>query len=482
MSEPFEQAEREFLAATGLDPDDLAHLVADAPPLPAAVQERIARGARRRLGLPATAPAADRSRARPRWPLAAAAAALVALVGATAIVGPPQVQASLQRIFSFVPGVGITELDRQTLVMVAPVQVEAGAATLVVTGLISDAAATRINLRFDGLPRQKPAEPQGGAVPTFTAALHLPDGTRLDSHTTTFFGGEGHLTGSLWFAPLPPDTTAVTLDLPPIYGMTEPAEATVAVADAARAALAPTHAGGWADWQNGVRIGAPHVALDGDGIVISLSAAAATPGARVQQVGLAALAPEVAAAPPTLVDAQGRAYPLLADQSQLYYSSTDPFSVVFAGPLAPAALPLTLVVPAVEVMLPGETGFQVPLRDLPIGTPLELKQTLTLAEHQLQVMQVTRLAADRFHLLLDLGPEQDGVQLHRVHIAPAARASAGTASGMSHQTDADPRSLAVEVHFTPRGSTLDLRLLQPVVRVSGPWQVQLPLAPASAAH
>ena len=85
---PFNQDEREFLKAVGLEPDQLEQLTQNAPPAPADAQARIRAMARRKAGLEAapaemarstvTAPAAapPRTATRPwtrRWLPAAAA-------------------------------------------------------------------------------------------------------------------------------------------------------------------------------------------------------------------------------------------------------------------------------------------------------------------------------------------------------------------------------------------------------------------------
>lgn len=72
---PSEREEAEFIQGIGLDPNDLAHLVAQAPAAPADLQARIAQRAQAKI-----AGTAQPTRRAPRWRWLASSAALVAAV------------------------------------------------------------------------------------------------------------------------------------------------------------------------------------------------------------------------------------------------------------------------------------------------------------------------------------------------------------------------------------------------------------------
>lgn len=84
--QPFERDEAQFLQATGLDGNDLEHLVSQAEPLPAGSQARIARRARQKIAAP-TAPVLQKPSRRP-WRWVASTAALVASVLALVLFLP----------------------------------------------------------------------------------------------------------------------------------------------------------------------------------------------------------------------------------------------------------------------------------------------------------------------------------------------------------------------------------------------------------
>lgn len=184
----FTPEEQLFLREVGLAPDHVELLPSDAPSLPAATVRRLQAQARPKAGLAGTTtPLPLRP---PRW-LAAAAAVVLALAASLAVLGPERVQAALQRLMHYVPGIGIAATDDRTLVLAAPVEAVSDGRRLTVTGVLGDSEGTAIHLRIDGLPEgHKKVEP--GPPPTLgaQAALTLPDGTRFTG-SYSFSGSTG---------------------------------------------------------------------------------------------------------------------------------------------------------------------------------------------------------------------------------------------------------------------------------------------------
>lgn len=159
------------------------------------------------------------------------------------------------------------------------------------------------------------------------------------------------------------------LDLPPVRGDTPAFVVTIPLTRVVDAGLSPARIGPWADVHHGVRVGAPHVAFDGDRIIVDVSAEAA--GARV-----AGLEDWDGSSPPALTDDLGNVYPLLREHSALTPGGSRPGSAVFAGPVAPGATKLTLTLPVVRLRQPLRDTLVLPQARLVPGQPLAVNRTL----------------------------------------------------------------------------------------------------------
>ncbi len=475
---PEEQA---FLAETGLRPDDLAPLVADAPPLPADALDRIRRRAREKAGidggsgLPAAvpvpeagaAPARAFRRRTGRW-LAAAAAALLLTAATAALAYPEQAVAAIERLVRLVPGIGLTETDGETWVLPEPVTVERDGVRVTVEGFVSDPEGARLQLRVRWPP---PAEPVKAV--TDRAAdppeLRLPDGTAVQRRTGYLAGGSTVMVGSYDYGALPAGTRAVVVVLPYLAGTSGPVEVPLTLVNAAEAGLAEGRPGDWSEENRGIQVGVSHWAAADDRIVLSLDARLpdgttvtgyrqwVSPGRWVE---------------PQLTDDRGRTYPLSDFESQL---SVTQGRAVFWGPLAPDATRLTFTVPYLQLTdYDAEARLTVPLDQLPEGQPLRLDQELQLGRVRFTVRTVTRLDEDTFRFSLDLGTEEDGVLLETVSVRPPILGNGPT--GWSAEGNADTGQMVLDVDYRrPPSRTLQIVFSWPRYRVRGDWQVELPV-------
>jgi hypothetical protein len=145
-----------------------------------------------------------------RWATAAALGLLLAVTVALAGVGPQPVWADLQRLLSYVPGVGFVSLE-DTRVLMAPVEVTRSGVTLRVEQVLVRPDGTVIVIRSEGLPPEDQLWPHGAREDgDYQPRLRLSDGHTLVSESWTLCLGAG----TLEFPPLPAEVYRVTLELP----------------------------------------------------------------------------------------------------------------------------------------------------------------------------------------------------------------------------------------------------------------------------
>jgi hypothetical protein len=145
-----------------------------------------------------------------RWATAAALGLLLAVTVALASVGPQPVWADLQRLLSYVPGVGFVNLE-DTRVLMAPVEVTRNGVTLRVEQTLAGPKRTVVVISSEGLPPDQ-LYPYGVRREGIghQARLRLPDGRTLASKEWTLQMGAG----TLEFPPLPKGVYRVTLEFP----------------------------------------------------------------------------------------------------------------------------------------------------------------------------------------------------------------------------------------------------------------------------
>jgi len=159
---------------------------------------------RRQVSRPRTPPAA-------RFAWAGLAASMVFLLAVIWIVGPETVFAEFQRLFGYIPGIGLVQNDASLRVLAAPVKIERDGITVQVLQGAADPQHTVLVFQIDGIPQSaRPTSENvvGCASPVY---LQAADGSKLQ---LTGGGGNGWGTGydsRATFPALPAGSTEGTL-------------------------------------------------------------------------------------------------------------------------------------------------------------------------------------------------------------------------------------------------------------------------------
>lgn len=469
----FNATERKFMKTVGIDPNDLDGLVANAPVLSPAMQARLQQRTwdkLEKLGVTPLAPAKP-GRGPAGWAGWAtrrrlAVAAAVIAIGASLVVAGPSVYGALQRVAQFVPGIGITETNEQTLVMSEPVTVTGRRGSLTITAMLVTPEHAELRFTIDSVDIVKPDPRSLGQAP-LQAALVMADGTRVEQSSVISTAGENSITGTVWFPPFPAPVDSVTLELSSLLGG-DSFSAQIPLVAAADAGLAEAVSGPWSDLHNGVEVRVPQMVHTGDRIVLTLEGSVAGRKARIEALG-PALSTSAWPGDLILVDDLGHSYPLLTAESELYIAGTQPLTAVFQGPVQPEAKALRLIIEGIQMQEEGEARLRLPLRRLTIGEEIPVGETLLVGNWPVVLRSITRVTESRFLLDVDLGSWRDGAVLQYISILPY-RTSGG---GFFTWDGGQATNFGVE--YLPKNGYLDLALREPTVYVEGPWLIDLPL-------
>ena len=114
---------------------------------------------------------------RPAW--LATSLVLLALLISFFAIGPSKVVAAFQKLWGYVPGMGLVSTESRLRVLAEPVEQIRDGVTLTVTSALLSADNTRIDYRVFGIPRD--AYPNSEAISGCMTQeyLRLPDGTKL---------------------------------------------------------------------------------------------------------------------------------------------------------------------------------------------------------------------------------------------------------------------------------------------------------------
>lgn len=463
----FEREERQFLAAVGLDTDDLEWLAAEAPAPPAGMQERVL------ALLPAYLPKAQ-TRSKRGWRRAAVAAAalLITCVGTVAL--SPTAQGALQSLLRLIPGFGIAEVQPGSMQLAQPVTVRDGERTLTVTALYATPGSTTVQLEWGGvtLPvgEQATGRPEG-------AELVLTNGTRLTSGriSANWQSGSGRVLMSFQLPALPAGTRTARLELPALFGITNPVTADLALTALDPSKLPPVVEVGQPDEKLGVKATVTAVAVDGDRIDLELVTAATGPGLQWAM-------PDLEQDQFTLLDEKGNAYPLLWDESarasagQAWVPSPDtlrqmaqahgrdpaaPLSLVFQGPLREGAHTLRLNIWSMRVGRPDAAELAVPW-NLKASDPARVMQ---VGDQTFTVQRVERPTDSTVAIYLKVGT------------GALASFTAKVDGQRVRDYDSNNGNIRLEAEVAPAAGaeSLQLRIENPVLTVNGPWTIELKL-------
>jgi hypothetical protein len=142
-----------------------------------------------------------------RW-RAVAISLFLATILALGLIGPQRVLAEVQRLFSYIPGVGFVDLE-QTRVLVSPVEVRREGITLRVEQVIAEKDRTLVLFSTQGLPPEDQLRLDFNTDYHLNAYLRLPGGDTMESREQNLRVGAGKLE----FPGLPEGIYRVTLEL-----------------------------------------------------------------------------------------------------------------------------------------------------------------------------------------------------------------------------------------------------------------------------
>ncbi len=455
------------------------------------------------VGRVAQAVAAERER-RPRfaWPrlfgrrLATVAATLLLAVGlVTVAAGPESVLAVVQRALFFVPGVGISAADGDTLVAANPVSVTELGATFSVEALLADGEKTEIRFKVTGLPggkqgweRDKPAQvggkddlpPKPQAEPHRLPVLRDAGGREYGlvsaNHGTGGSPQENHIEGGFFFAPLPADLTSVELVVPLEY-LVPPT--VLAGADSHEWALSiplvhPAQGGlpqavpqGSAAAVHGITLRVQASTVEGGRTVVLVEGEAPGADRVVSLVENGANASEGI----TLRDSLGRTYKYLPNGSNMVVGGKEVQQSLHFEPLGPLAGDLTLTIAAVMLTEEGEAETKLSLAGRRPGETFALDRTVDLGGHKVLLKSATLVDRGGEPWLLvdvDLGERVNGRLLSAFNLVGSG--SSLSTYGAKDGAQMDRFGLALASGQTE----VTLRFSYPLVSVEGPWQLTFP--------
>ena len=436
-----------------------------------------------------------------RWATAAALGLLLTVTVALAGVGPQPVWADLQRLLSYVPGVGFVNLE-DTRVLIAPVEITRNGVTLRVEQVLARPDGTAIVIHSEGLPPEDQLWPQGAREEgDFQPQLRLPDGRTLISDSWTLRLGAG----TLEFPPLPAEVYRVTLELPhlPLVPAGAAPEAWevplnlrpatgVLVAELFPQPYAPDHASDthagitmhvlevahspretalrfqvqWrdSDWEFHHVGGHQSPVLRDDLGHVYLDVVPSSSGSSVQTevIRIPDNTDEVMPTPPPTVPT---------------YEQTKTFA-----PASPSAQRLTLWIDGLEFMVPAEGNFTVDLGDNPqVGDYWPLDVDLTVAGFPVHITGV-QLVQEELQLRdgssqrtllqfdIDLVPDQGDRALRGLHLASEIAIFSGSGGGYSRVGGLRSSLGLREGQPIPSGS-IQVQAKSAGVLIRGPWTI-----------
>jgi hypothetical protein len=162
--------------------------------------------------------AVRRARMRLAW-----GAALVLLISAMAgilIAGPQNVVSALQKLFGYLPGIGIVE-PGIVRVLAEPVIVERGGITVTLEKVVADSTHTTVVYTAEGISAATAnSNGTGGTICGGAGRVHLPDGTDLAFGGGGGWGGSSAYQYTLKFAAFPTGVNDAEFLIPCLMEMT----------------------------------------------------------------------------------------------------------------------------------------------------------------------------------------------------------------------------------------------------------------------
>lgn len=391
-----------------------------------------------------------------RWTWAAAAVLVMALI-ITAALGPRQVVAGIRGMLKYIPGIGLREAGQVTLVMEKRIKIRHGEMELEVRGLMSDSKSTVIHLRAAGKTYREETfiNVKDGDLPY----LEDESGRRYRHTSRSISSGSDTATAWISFEPLASSVRQVVLNLPDHAGSAGTWRVEIPLV-AGEALTAAEDFGPTVDLR-GIAVTARAEAQPGETIV-PLLVRVSQAGAVVEEVGR--YTSTQAAQTPTLRDDEGKEYPYLPDNSKI---SGTPYELreLYFPPVNPEAGPVRLSIPLVRIREQGRVKVTLPV---PENGPVELDRTIQLGRFSLKLVRAEQIGG-QVRIYVDPGPNSnEALESFSLEFKESG-------SWMYEADEQTGRMVYFQVGVQPGQKKLNLTLKDPVVTVTGPWELDLPL-------
>lgn len=411
-----------------------------------------------------------------------AASLLIAVALVAALGGPGAVTALVQRALLSVPGLGISAVDQDTLVLPKPVAVRDGDLELTVQALLADASGTVVEFKVTGLPGGKrgwePTEGHKPRQPVLRDAAGAQYPMRMGSTAAGGSPEENVITGKMYFPALPNGLDAVELVMPLDY------LAPIGVLPEAHtkewiARLPLVHPA-----ESGLPLATPRTgeatvrdvtlrllatSLERDQSVLLLEGEHAGESRSIHPGRMGGNPAEEV----WLRDDRGRTYQLSPNQSWTDIGA-GPFRLqLYFEPVAAGAQEITLSVEAVRVVEDGQADVTLSLAGRRPGETFRLDRVVEIGGHRFRLVSAS-LVEERGELWLyvdvDLGPTVEGRTLAAVSIQQL-RVAYMQSFGAMDGGQMDRFGIALE----GPADEVTIRLVNPIVVVEGPWEITLPV-------
>ena len=418
-------------------------------------------------------------------------ALIVLLAVAVTLVSFPGLVTAMQRLFGYIPGVGIVEENAPIRVLAAPVTVTRQGISVSVTSATLTADQTHIEYRIFGVPRSAYPDSEAVLGCIKPAVLALPDGTRLtqvqnfppvpvgvNQATLVIPCILNTMPGKapenwqipLSFAPAPPDLTVMpVIELSPSPQAQPSPTPAAAVADvkrptpAAQATLTspPTSAPSTQD--NSVTV--QKVVETNDGyILVGIFDPQVRQGDYVQVTGMA-----------QIHDASGKTVAYTQPQDiqpdSGVNSSSGGFGWAMQFKAAGLAFPLTITFPGTVIAQaePGATAeFTFDTGEPQPGQQWTPNLVIQLAGHTLKLISITSDARNSYSFRFQSDPKVSGVSVEIAGYHPAGGGGGGGGGGDASSTF----DVGVSYAELPKGKLTVILSGLTVVGDSLTWQGQ----------
>lgn len=405
-----------------------------------------------------------------RW--VAAGALLVALLsGLIASGGPQQAWAALRHLLYFVPMIGIGQVAPTALVAAAPASASNGSIMLTVTGLVSGRRATLVSYVLSGTALTAPSS----AVPVADAVEAALIGAHGQRYAVISWlpiqrgveHGVPRVSGMLAFRPLAASERMVQLvaaRMPLAPPAPRPWSVRLALRTAGSGAAQtslPLHSSAT---HQGIRLTVTDVTFLAGATALDLDTAVM--GGPYAGGNVVSLTPEQATGAFTPLLSTGHGTTLLPTAPTLpapVRQAVLPRPEFVYGPVGRQHAALSLVVPAVEILLPGST-------ELTVQSGMS-SRTITIGSIRMALVHA-RLVTPPAALGLD------GEQRLRVTLAFPPAHAGGTVQSVDVVVDGVSRPIGrdaavVEIPLAAGTQAIRMSLANPLVAVRGPWVIAL---------